>query len=186
METPNNYAVVTPTPAGEWKGRVQVAGSDLALPSTNVARVRPISPAAFLQSGIMPDPLRPIMQKAINDKKGLPPKVQKKMMDDPVLLASAMEMMDRTICYVVVSPEIQMPPACIECGEYAKTKQHDSEQPTFKHAYQEGSREQGVLYADELDMTDKEFIFQWVLGGTRDLERFRKESSESVGVTSNL
>ncbi len=185
METPN---IMIPTPATEWKGKINPNGTPLELPSGNVALVQYLSPVAFLSSGLIPDPLRPIIQKAIHDKRGLPPKIVKKMMDDSNLLASAMELMDRTICYVVIQPEIFMPPACdFEldeeefCGQYANTPAHKEGQPSFKHKYHEGVRDQNILYADQVQMPDKEFIFQAVIGGTKQLESFREQRSKSVG-----
>lgn len=179
-----NDAVAKPTPVGEWKGRLKVNGTPLELPSGNTALVKQVSPAAFLQSGMIPDPIRPIIFKAINEKKGLPPKTAQKMIDDPKLLSSAMELMDKTLCNVVIEPEIMMPPKCKQCGEYAVTPQHDKEQPTYSHSYQEGERDESILYADEVDMMDKQFIFQWVMGGTKQIESFREELAESVGSVS--
>lgn len=37
------------------------------------------------------------------------------------------------------------------------------------------------IYADEVDIEDKMFIFNWALGGTADLKSFREESAELLG-----
>jgi hypothetical protein len=169
-----------PTSAKQWKGKIQAEGTDLELPSDNVARVRQISPQAFLASGMIPDPLRPMIQKAINSKKGLPPSAPKEMMDNPELIAAAAEMFDRTLCYVMVEPEVVMPPTCTECGEYANTAQHERGTPDY-HRYNEGPRDSEVLYADQIDLTDKQFVFNWALGGTRQLETFRDQIGAVVG-----
>lgn len=180
-EVDNTPAVLTPTPASQWKGRLKVDGSPIELPSGNVALVKQISPMAFMESGLIPDPLRPIIHKSIHDKKGLRPADQKKMIDDPKLLASAMELMDRTIVHVVIEPEITMPPKCRVCGEYANTPRHDKIQPSFEHAYNEDERKPGLLYADEVDMLDKQFVFQWVMGGSKALQPFREQIEQSLG-----
>lgn len=169
------------TPASQWKGKVKVEGSPLPLPSENVALVRQISPQAFLASGLIPDPLRPIVTTAINSKQGLRPKDTKKMMDDPKLLGAAMELMDRTVCYVVVEPEIVMPPKCTECGEYANNETHNRESANFGHRYNEGPRDPNLLYADQVDLMDKQFVFQYCMGGVKDLEPFREELATTVG-----
>lgn len=169
-----------PTSAKAWKGKINVEGTDLDLPSDNIARVRQISPQAFLSSGMIPDPLRPMVQQAINTKKGLPPDAPKKIMEDPKLLAAAAEMFDRTLCYVMIEPEVLMPPTCTECGEYANTPQHERGADGF-HKYHEDERDPELLYADEVDMTDKQFIFNWSIGGTRQLETFRQELDAVVG-----
>jgi hypothetical protein len=169
------------TPASQWKGKVQVEGAPLPLPSENTALVRQITPQAFLSSGLIPDPLRPIIQTAINSKQGLRPRDTKKMMDDPKLLGSAMELMDRTICYVVIEPEIVMPPKCTECGEYANTEEHNRQSGKYTHRYNEGKRDPELLYADQVDLMDKQFVFQYAMGGVKELEPFRSELDATVG-----
>lgn len=181
MEQP----AVTPTPAREWKGKIAVEGSDLALPSENVARVRQISPDAFLTSGTIPDPLMAIVRQAINSKKGLPPQTLKRISEDPELLASTLQMFDQVLVYCVVEPNIQMPPACSECGEYFNKPHHKDQRADGHHAYKEGVRDPNVLYADQIDMDDKMFIFNWVLGGTKNLEKFRDEQERTLGSLSD-
>jgi hypothetical protein len=39
----------------------------------------------------------------------------------------------------------------------------------------------GVVYADMVDLVDKLHIFNFVVGGTRDIERFRGGLDELVG-----
>lgn len=176
----------TPTPASEWKGAEAFAGHDLELPSGNVARIKRLSPTDFLKEGTIPDPLTEIIRKAIHLKKGLNPKELEVIQDDPVKLAAALEMLDKTLCRVVIQPEVQMPPACDQpvedgiCGEYATDPVHDTPMRTGHHAYHEGARDEGVLYADVVDMHDKMFIFQWALGGTQDLKSFREELASGV------
>lgn len=172
---------LSPTPAAQWKGKVEVEGTDLVLPSENVARVRQISPQAFITSGIIPDPLTGLIRQAIHSKQGLPPSKLEKMTEDPEQLVAAMEMFDRVLVYVVIEPTVQMPPVCSECGEYDTKMTHGSS----THIYREGPRDPEVLYADMVDMEDKIFIFQWCLGGTRDLEQFREQLRTGVGALSD-
>lgn len=182
MEQPE----LVPTSAAAWKGKLVVEGRPLPLPTGNVALVRQISPQAFLESGLIPDPLRPIVNKAINDKKGLPPTAMKKIMDDPKQLAAAMQLFDQTICYVVVEPEIQMPPKCSVCGEYANGDVHGRDAKVeADHKYTEAKRNPNILYADQVDLGDKQFIFQWCMGGVSELEPFREELSATVGSVSD-
>jgi hypothetical protein len=172
---------VVPTAAADWKGRIQVDGTDLVLPSGNVARVKPVSPTVFLSSGIIPDPLTAMIRQAIHSKQGLPPSKLEKMLSEPTQLRSTMEMFDRVLAEAVLMPHVEMPPTCTECGEYNVEMQHGED----THEYEEGPRDPQVLYADEVDLQDKIFIFQWCLGGTRDLEQFRQEQQATVGTLSN-
>lgn len=172
---------LNPTPASAWKGKVAVEGTDLMLPSDNVARVRQISPQAFITSGLIPDPLTSIVRQAIHTKQGLPPSKLEAMVTDPDKLRSTMEMFDRVLCYVVIEPHCEMPPVCVDCGEYNTDDSHGLD----THEYQEGPRDDDILYADTVDFNDKVFIFQWCLGGTRDLEAFRKQQRASLESVSN-
>lgn len=165
------------TPASQWKNKIQVQGMDLPLPSGNTALVRQISPEAFITSGLIPDPLSKIITEAINSKKGLPPKKMQEMVSDPKQLSSAFELFDRVLCYVVIEPKVEMPPPCKQCGKYANADEHRGPD---SHAYIEGERNPDVLYADMVDMEDKMFVFQGCLGGTKDLERFRRELTANL------
>jgi hypothetical protein len=122
-----------------------------------------------------------IIRKSIQEKQGLPPSTLKKITEDSSLLTSALELFDRVLVHVTVEPNVQMPPACTECGEYANKPQHDSG-VRGSHKYVEGERDKSTLYADQVLMDDKTFIFQWCLGGTRDLEQFRKQADPGLGV----
>jgi hypothetical protein len=187
METPT----LTPTSAKQWKGKIQVEGTDLTLPSGNVARVKQLDPTAFMSSGIIPDPLSAIITKAINTKKGLPPKLADDLMKDPAMLSTTLEMFDRVLVHCVVEPPIDMPPPCAvevegqTCGLYANQDVHKTPTRSGHHRYEEGERDPDVLYADTVEMDDKMFIFNWVLGGTRDLEQFREQLQGGMGVVPN-
>jgi hypothetical protein len=180
MEQQNPTQPLVPTPADQWQGAIQVEGTDLPLPSGNVARVRQIAPAAFLASGMIPNPLLSIIRKSIQEKSGMSPKAMKAITEDNSLLVSALELFDRVLAHVMVQPQVKMPPPCRVCGEYANKPQHDSGVKGY-HQYNEGDREAGVLYADVVQMEDKMFIFQWCVGGTKDLESFRAEFQGRVG-----
>lgn len=79
------------------------------------------------------------------------------IMSDPMKMDAMLRIIDRVVCYVVVKPEVQMTPGDIT------------------------SRDTDVIYADMVDLTDKMFILNYAVGGTRDLERFRGELSGRMG-----
>lgn len=184
-----------PTPARDWKKKIQVEGADLTLPSGNIALVKQMSPQAFMQSGLIPDPLTAIIRKSIGAKQGLPPEALKEISDDPEMLMSAMELFDRVLEYVVVEPAVEMPPTCdrlineVRCATYYNVDVHRNTQDPNYHQYHEGARAEEVLYADQVDMDDKMFVFNWCLGGTRDLDQFREElkgNVESISDSQNI
>lgn len=82
--------------------------------------------------------------------------VQSLIQDDKALV-DLLHTVDRVLCAVVVKPNVQMAPNDIT------------------------RRVNGVIYADTVGIEDKMFIFNWALGGSRDLERFRRESEAVVG-----
>lgn len=177
-----NLTTADPTPATAWKRNK--ARQSLRLPSGNVALVRRVGPEAFLQQDLMPDNLAPIVQKAIHEKRGLPPKALEKAITTPDGLGKMAEMLDRITVYAVIEPAVQMPPNCITCGGLDNADNravHDNPEDEGHHKFEEGPRDETVLYADEVDMMDKIFIMNYCVGGSSDLERFRGEHGEAVG-----
>lgn len=179
------------TNARQWKGKIAVEGQELPLPSTNTALVRQLEPTAFVNSGLIPDPLTGLVRKAIHNKQGLNPKDLERIADDPKQLSAALELFDRVLTFVVIEPVILMPPPCDvkiqgePCGQYANTDVHRESMSSGHHAYHEGERDPEVLYADQVTMDDKMFIFQWALGGTSNLTQFREEQQRGLDTLSN-
>lgn len=50
----------------------------------------------------------------------------------------------------------------------------------------EDDRDDELLYVDEIDDTDKMFIFQWASGGTSDLVQFRKEADADMAALAEI
>jgi hypothetical protein len=182
------------TSAKQWKGKREAGNVELTLPSENVCLVRRLQPEAFLTSGLIPDSLSAMVQEAIRSKKGLPPDALQKITDDPKKLRQAMQMTDEVVCYVVVEPIVEMPPKCEYemaggkiCDEYVDTddKRHDDKQHPDFHPFREGARDEDTLYVDEVSLDDKNFIFQYAMGGTADVKRFREEFGSNVAGLSN-
>lgn len=182
------------TPVRKWKKQGQFGNIDLTLPSGNVALVRRLQPEAFLISGLIPDVLSDMVHKAIKTKKGLPPDAVEKLTEDPKKLTQALKMMDEVLCYVVMEPPVEMPPRCgvlmndeTVCNEYVDTDddRHNDRNCRNYHIYMEDARDEDTLYADEVSMEDKQFIFQFSTGGTADVERFREEISGHVANVPN-
>lgn len=70
--------------------------------------------------------------------------------DEKENILSALDMVDKVILYCVLAPKVYPAPP-------------DGE-----------DRDEDLTYVDDVDLEDKMFILQFVLGGTRDLESFRK------------
>lgn len=179
------------TKAKQWKNKQSTGTEELELPSENTALVRRLQPEAFLTSGVIPDQLSGLVTKAIQSKKGLPPQALTDISKDPKQLRAALEMVDRVLVYVVVEPKVEMPPTCKiamdgePCNSYVDVPQHTDPSHPQRHEFVEGDRDEDVLYADQVSLEDKQFIFNFAVGGTRDVERFRQQFADGVGDLSN-
>jgi len=50
----------------------------------------------------------------------------------------------------------------------------------------EANRIDDQLYIDEVDLEDKMFVFQWVMGGDADVERFRQEHQATMDTMGSI
>lgn len=169
------------TKASQWKSKTSSKeNTELTLPSGNVALVRRIKPEAFLEGGMIPDALAGMVQKAITSKKGLPPKAVEEIASDPSKISAALEVFDRALVFCVVDPAVEMPLGCASCEASYTSVIHIDRKTTGFHRYVEPETDAEVLYADAVDMEDKQFIFQWAVGGVQDISRFRGELANAV------
>jgi len=157
-----------PTSAQNWKGRRTPEGHEVQVPSGNVALCRRPGLDTFMKLGMIPNSLLGIIQVNIqkaqtgeapsNDDIGAQ---MAKLVEDPTKLVDVLDFADRVVCFICIAPKVQMPP-------------------------EEGvERDLDVLYADEVDMEDKMFLFQWAVGGTESVETFRAETGPSLGTAHN-
>lgn len=157
--------------AKTWK---RAKGEDLELPSGNVALVKRPGPAAIMSQGILPDELTPIVQEAVRKGKGLPPEKTAELISDPKSVAKMLEGIDKMMAIVVLEPKVAFHKREIlganeaPTGEWEIIPEDERDDDTY-------------IYTDEVDIEDKMFIFNFAVGGTRDLTRFRSELASGVG-----
>ena len=122
----------------------------LTLPSGFVVEVRnPGGMRAFLKDGIIPNSLMPMVQNALAEGKSTP---EMSISDvEPQTIAEMMEMMDHITVACMVKPRVYDVP-------------DDPDE-----------RSDDLLYTDEIEDEDKMFIFNWLTGGTKELEPFRPQ-----------
>lgn len=140
---------------------------DLTVPSGQTCLVRRPGLEGLIKAGVLRnvDNLSAIVNErhVKKSKKGAQSSVNvDSILQDPQALESIMHTVDKAVCYCVVKPEIVMAPNDITL------------------------REQGVVYTDMIDIEDKMFIFNFVVGGTRDLETFRGGLNDAVGGVDDL
>jgi len=100
----------------------------------------------------------PIVQEAM--AKGKPPSAKDLSLENnPELLEGVLALTDTACIFMVMEPVVKPVPL-----------DDDGEVIPFSQ------REKGeFLYVDEIQFEDKMFIFNWAVGGTADLEKFRQE-----------
>lgn len=139
---------------------------DLTVPSGQLCLVRRPGLEGLMKAGVLHnvDSLSQIVNEKhlsrVKGKGSAPEQAEINMsslMDDPEGMAEVTHVIDKIVCHCVVKPEIHMTPNDVT------------------------RRQQGVVYADMVDLVDKMFIFNYVVGGTRDLESFRNGLEGAVG-----
>lgn len=137
---------------------------DLPVPSGSLCQVRRVGPAGLMAAGLIDnlDVLGQLVQTEHVDrvagKQSDQVEQMKALSGSAEGIRAAMTLMDKVTCYVVVQPNITMPP----------------EDP-------KEVRDPACTYADSIDLEDKMFIFQFVMGGSNDLAEFREGLGKNLG-----
>lgn len=126
---------------------------ELTLPSGNVALCRRPGLKAFIVSGKVPNTLMPMMKGALAGQKLDPSKME--ITED--MVADMVQLLDIVVVDCVIEPNVR--PVPVGGAE----------------------RDPEELYIDEVDDEDKNFIFQWAVGGTADIEKFREQTRTVLG-----
>lgn len=168
---------------GDFKKRL---GGIQELPSGLIVKIRnPGGLQSFLSSGSVPNSLMVIIQDGIKKGKGSAADVQKKVMPDgkldEKLMSEMMTLLDAIAVKCIVEPKIW--PRLTEEDVKAYNDKLIAESLSGEVELAEtieDLRREDRLYADELPDDDKQFLFQWISGGTRDLETFRSKLARGV------
>lgn len=180
------------TSAKNWK---KASGIDLELPSGNTCLIKRPGMEKLLAAGILPDNMTPIALEAVQraqdtpgkptdhkKKKGseseLDPELMKKFLEDENALVDIFASFDKVAAMCVIEPKVMyhLRPVVDGSGNTRKdTKGRDvlEEIPAEE-------RDEDIVYTDDVDMDDKTFIFNFVVGGSSDLEQFRNEYGDAL------
>lgn len=172
-----------PPTAKQWK---RAKGEELEMPSGNIALVKRPGMETFLAEGLIPDALMPIINESIRKGKGLPPEKMEEMSQDLDTVISMLDAMDRVLARVVIAPRVAWHKRLIVNADGEPVLKDGKEQV---EEIPEWERDDDLVYTDDVDLDDKTFVFQYAVGGTRDLERFREEAAagmESVQAVQDL
>lgn len=145
-----------PTSVAAWKK--SAAAVPMEMPSGNYMRVRKVGMQAIIKTGIMPNSLMGIAQKAVEKGQTAEPTNEELMslIEDPAKVQEIGKFMDELTILCAEEPKVhRLPDEGVE-------------------------KDDELLYIDEVDEEDKMFIFQVVTGGTTDIETFRDEVSATM------
>jgi hypothetical protein len=181
------------TSAKDWL--LSRRGSPVTVPSGNTALLRRPGPEMFFKAGMIPDALTGLVNEAVRDKQGLRPEKVQDLTTDTKMLPQMMLLIDSATVEATVDPPVRHNPSCITplpsnadqiCDAPAGDPIHTDDKVKDFHKFIEGDRipederDPVFLYCSEVDFSDKVFIFQYAVGGSADLERFRSEYIELV------
>lgn len=155
-------------------------GQLVTLPSGLSVTARRVPLSTFVRQGDVPNPLLPIVDEALNRGKAV--EASSLMGEDGVdmdTVNSMLEMVDAVVIEALITPKVHPVPTEDEDGDPFVIGENWATQAELDAAIDE-ARDDDLLYIDEVDDEDKMFIFQWVLGGTGDVERFRAEAEADV------
>jgi hypothetical protein len=186
------------TSARNWK---KSNTFELELPSGNTCLVKRPGMEALLVAGIMPDSLTPIIMDSIKTaQRGMPQdhlgenakqrnspnelsaEEMEKFMTKPGALEDIFASFDKVCAMVVVDPPVLYHKKEVVTEDGVVRKDADGRPVLVDIPLSE--RNEDYLYTDDVDADDKQFIFQYVVGGDDDLDSFRKERAEGMGAVS--
>lgn len=139
----------------------QEIAHELELPSGEMVLVRRPGVEGLISAGVLHnlDSLSALVdEKHLKRVQGKPEVDVKSLLSDEKNLQNLFHTVDRVCCHCVMEPQVLMTP----------------NDPT--------SRTQGEhVYADQIPLEDKLYILDYAVGGSADLERFRRETSMAMG-----
>jgi hypothetical protein len=152
-------------------------------------KAKRIGMEALVQGGKIPNTLLPIVMEALEGGDAGRKKAEEKLRSQmsAAHIADMMEMYDSITMFVVVEPTIRPVPETCTCGGikngHAIIANEEAEKATHEHVWapvpdHEREHGSGIAYVDWIDFADKVYLMNFAVGGTRDLETFRKEQTQ--------
>jgi hypothetical protein len=187
----------TPKYGQSWK---KEKFHDLELPSGNVCQVRRPGVQGLIKAGVLEsmDVLTGLVQQTTLPKAEGKVVVDKdKMMQNPDSVRSMIDILDDIVLYAVNRPAV--------LDKYWRYQGDDETAPHYdpqkagervldsnnkpieikaKDRLQDDEADEDadpIIYVDEVDLEDKMFLMNYVVGGSRDLAQFRAATQEALG-----
>ena len=158
---------------------------DLECPSGQLCQIRRPGVAGLVKAGVLDsiDSLSAIVSTDHIDRveKGKDPHVSaeevRALASNKEGLLKALDLADKVAVYCVVQPPLT--PVPLVRNPVTGEPELDDDMRPIEVPLEE--RERGRVYVDQVDLEDKMFILQFVVGGVTDVESFREGLAEVVG-----
>lgn len=162
---------------GDFKSRM---GGIMELPSGLVMKLRnPGGLQSFIANGTIPNSLLGLIQEGLAGKSGVDAtKAAADLSKDIGSLSDMLDMMDLVMLQTAKEPQVFKAPT------EEDVERHNILNPENTVSTPDDLRHDDRLYIDEIGEQDKQFVFQWVSGGVRDLETFRAQLARNVAAIS--
>jgi hypothetical protein len=143
------------------------------MPSGNWMSFRKVGMQTLMATGMMPNSLMAIAQKSVAKGKGEPAGLSDDdlaiLLQDEKKILEISSFMDKIMIFLAVEPKV-----------------HEIPLDDAGNAIDIDARDPELLYVDEVGEEDKQFLFNVVAGGTKDVESFRREHSASMATVRGL
>ena len=161
---------------GDFKSRM---GGVMELPSGLVMKLKnPGGLQAFIANGTIPNSLLGMVQDGLRGKTGVDAaKAAADLANDLDSLGDMLKMLDLVIVQAAKEPRVYPVPTPDDLERY--NIMHPNDQLESVDDLRE-LHDDDRLYTDEIQELDKQFVFQWVSGGVRDLATFRAQLESHV------
>lgn len=170
---------------GDFKSRM---GGIMELPSGLVMKLKnPGGLQSFIANGTIPNSLLGMVQEGLKGKSGVDAtKAAAALAEDLESLGDMLKMLDLVIIQAAKEPRVYAVPTQEDLDRHNIMSPNNQFETIddYRNSFDEENDGQGRLYTDEIDEMDKQFVFQWVSGGVRDLATFREQFESNVATIS--
>lgn len=178
------------TPNGVWAS-TPAAGTteELTLPSGQTCAAKRVTVEKMIEAGILndTDALTATVSQHTTIKKSNGPNGpaskeldEDKLLRDPEAIKAVVKLCDKAMPSIVVSPGVALHFEEITVGKTTVIRPLDDDQRALLRADRPG-----LVFTDQIDFTDKMFLFDWAVGGLKAMQSFRGESTDAVGSLAN-
>lgn len=171
------------TPNNVWgSAPAEGAEEELTLPSGQTCRARKVTIEGMIAAGILSeaDSLTGLVDQYTRKVKGGKGadgvKVDESILGDTKALQLMIQMADRAMPAIVISPPVKLHFQERKVGKTTVTRKYTEEERAKLR-----QETPGLVFTDQIDLEDKMELFQWGVGGLRAFSSFLGQPTDAVG-----